>query len=162
MKHSTITFVQAGGTIDKDYMPSSGTHGYNFEIGEPASASILSRIQPHFNYELNSLVRKDSLDINDADRELIKSFVEQLDNDRIIITHGTDTIRQTAESLSGISNKTIVLTGSMTPEKFKQSDADFNLGMAVGAVQALPHGVYICLYGLITPWHEYTNSNTDT
>ncbi len=150
-----ITFIQAGGTIDKDYLPNAANHGYNFEIGEPAYTQILAKIQPHFEFECKSLVRKDSLDFNDADREQIRLYVAALENNQVVITHGTDTIRQTAEVLASIGAKTIVLTGAMTPEKFKQSDAEFNLGMAVAAVQTLPPGVYIALYGQITLWEAF-------
>lgn len=152
-----ITFIQTGGTIDKDYPPNSTNHGYNFEIGEPAFTHILATIRPQFEFETMSVLRKDSLDITDADRELIRAQVEALENNQVVITHGTDTIRQTAEVLAGISAKTIVLTGSMTPEKFKGSDAEFNLGMAVAAAQTLPPGVYIALRGQVTPWQTFVS-----
>lgn len=150
-----ITFIQAGGTIDKDYLPNEVNHGYNFEIGEPAYTDILAKVQPRFQFDFKSVVRKDSLDLTENDRELIKSHVETLDNDHIIITHGTDTIHQTAALLATIHGKTIILTGAMTPEKFRLSDAEFNLGMAVAAVQTLPPGVYIALYGQVTPWEKF-------
>jgi L-asparaginase len=73
------------------------------------------------------------------------------------VTHGTDTIYKTAEVLADIKDKTIVLTGARLPEKFYDSEADFNLGMAVAGAQILPPGVYIALYGLITPWDKFIN-----
>ena len=103
------------------------------------------------------LLRKDSLDITDGDRENIFKSIEDTNADKIIITHGTDTIHVTAKRLSEVKNKTIVLTGAMLPEKFSDTDADFNLGMAVAGVQVLPFGVYICLYGKISPWDKFIN-----
>ncbi len=150
-----ITLVQTGGTIDKDYPKGETNHGYEFQIGEPAFNAILKKAKPNFQYEVFSVLKKDSLDITDDDREEICSFVESLDNDKIVITHGTDTIHLTARKLAGISGKTIVLTGAMLPEKFYDSDASFNLGMAIGAVEALNNGVYVALYGAVVPWDKF-------
>lgn len=150
-----ITFVQVGGTIDKDYPQGLSDHGYAFKIGEPATIEILERATPLFNFEVVRHTQKDSLDMTDEDRESIREFVDSLDTDKVVLTHGTDTIGLTAEALSGIKNKTIVLTGAMMPEKFRDSDADFNVGMAVGAVQKLPHGVYVALHGMLSTWEEF-------
>jgi L-asparaginase len=153
-----ITFIQAGGTIDKGYPENSGTHGYNFEIGEPAFASILEKFKPKFEYDSMTVVRKDSLDLTDDDREQIFKAVQGCNEKRIVITHGTDTIAKTAERLSEIKDKIIVLTGAMLPSEFSDSDAEFNVGIATGAVQSIEApGVYIALYGLVVPWHEYTD-----
>jgi len=149
-----ITFIQTGGTIDKDYPQGTTNHGYSFEIGEPAFSSILKKINSRFEYELIPLLKKDSLDITDKDRENMYSKISSIENDKIIITHGTDTIHLTAQKLNDISGKTIILTGSFLPEKFYNSDAMFNLGMAVAAVQTLDNGVYIALYGEIVPWDK--------
>ena len=150
-----IMFIQTGGTIDKDYPASDTNHGYYFEVGEPGYLRILERADPDFSYKAATSMRKDSLDITDKDRTLLHKTVLDLDDDRIIITHGTDTIHKTAESLSDITGKTIVLTGARLPERFYDSDAEFNVGMAVAAAQLLPHGIYIALYGLVTPWNEF-------
>ncbi len=152
-----IAFLQTGGTIDKDYPLGATNHGYEFEIGEPAFNSVLNKAKPDFDFNIYSVLKKDSLDITEEDRNDILKFVENLSEDKIIITHGTDTIHKTAEKLSEINNKTIVLTGAMLPEKFSDSDADFNIGMAVAGVQALLPGVYICLYGKIQNWKEFKN-----
>ena len=151
-----ITFIQTGGTIDKAYPSTETTHGYNFEIGDPAFLSILQKINHTFEFENLSVVRKDSLDFTDADRQEVLDAVQRVQNDHVIITHGTDTIYQTAEALSVIMNKKIILTGAMLPAEFSRSDAMFNLGMAVGAIQTLQfYGVYIALYGVVVPWNQY-------
>jgi L-asparaginase len=153
-----ITFIQTGGTIDKVYPQTETTHGYNFEIGDPAFTSILSKINPSFEFDSISIIRKDSLDFTDEDRQKVFDTVNQCKNENIIITHGTDTIYKTAEKLSDIKNKKVILTGAMLPAEFSKSDAMFNLGMAVGAMQTLESlGIYICLYGVVVPWNEFTS-----
>ena len=153
-----ITFIQTGGTIDKVYPQTETTHGYNFEIGSPAFISILEKINHAFKFDSLSIIKKDSLDFTDADRQKVFNTVGGNNNENIIITHGTDTIYQTAEKLSTIKNKKIILTGAMLPAEFSKSDAMFNLGMAIGAIQTLPSfGVYIALYGVVVPWQEFPN-----
>lgn len=153
-----ITCIQTGGTIDKDYPQGATDHGYEFSIGEPAILSVLTKVKPYFEIEMICHMQKDSLDITEEDRQSIHDLVVSLPNDKIIITHGTDTIGLTAEALSTIANKTIVLTGAMLPEKFTDSDAMFNIGMAIGGAQMLPHGVYIALFGELQPWDTYADS----
>jgi L-asparaginase len=153
----TILFVQTGGTIDKDYPENDNNHGYYFEIGEPSFLRTLARVNPDFSYRVMTVLRKDSLDMTSLDRELIKKSVSAATEERIVITHGTDTIQKTAQEISGIKGKTIILTGSRLPEKFYESEADFNLGMAIAGAQVLKHGVYIALYGIITPWDKFNN-----
>jgi len=150
-------FVQTGGTIDKGYPATDTTHGYFFDIDEPAFLSILERAEPDFSYKTMTVLRKDSLDITDRDRAKLYKAINELEEDRIVITHGSDTIQETAKKLSTIKGKTIVITGTRLPEKFYDSDADFNVGMAVAAVQILPPGIYIALFGLITPWNKFNN-----
>jgi L-asparaginase len=146
-----ITFLQTGGTIDKDYPAGDNNHGYAFEITTPAVRRILEKLDPlECEYEIVECLKKDSLDITDNDRAKIASTCKSIPDECIVITHGTDTIRETAESLASLKDaKTIVLTGAMKPERFKDSDADFNLGLAVGAVSTLENGVYIALNGVI-------------
>lgn len=97
--------------------------------------------------------------MTDEDRQKVLDSVRSTTLDKVVITHGTDTIHKTAETLSAVKGKTVVLTGAMLPEKFKDSDADFNLGMAVCAVRNLPHGIYIALYGEVKLWNEFKLSN---
>jgi L-asparaginase len=110
---------------------------------------VLKDANVAFESECESILRKDSLDMSDCDRQLIRDRVMADPNSRIIITHGTDTMPRTAEFLLGIPEKTIVLTGSMQPARFRLSDATFNIGAAVSAVQCLPAGVYIVMNGRV-------------
>jgi len=147
-----IVFIQAGGTIDKDYPKTR--KGYAFEIAEPAVKRILEKVHPNFDFEVISLLKKDSLDMTDEDRAIIHQACLRADADKIVITHGTDTMIETARKLSGIKNKVIVLTGALKPEKFSDSDASFNVGAAVGAINLLTSGVYIAMNGRIFPWNK--------
>jgi L-asparaginase len=147
-----ILFIQAGGSIDKDYPKL--TKGYAFEITKPAVARIISNSRPGFSYEIIELLKKDSQDMTASDRKLIYETCKAAKQKKIVITHGTDTMLETAKALSGITNKTIVLTGSLVPEKFKGSDADFNVGSAVGALAAVPHGIYIAMHGRVITYSD--------
>lgn len=147
-----ITFIQTGGSIDKDYPKS--VKGYAFEIGEPAVKRILERFNPTFEYEIISVLKKDSLDMNDKDREKILETCKKIKNDKIVITHGTDTMLETAKKLSKIKDKIVILTGATKPEKFSDSDASFNIGTAIGAVNALGNGVYISMNGRVYSWDK--------
>jgi L-asparaginase len=153
-----ILFIQTGGTIDKGYpINSSDSNGYYFEIGEPSFLRTLERANPDFSYRTKTVARKDSLDLTDNDRILIKKSVLAAKEDRIVITHGTDTIHKTAEKLRNVKGKTVVITGARLPEKFYDSEADFNLGMAIGGAQVLPHGIYIALFGLLIPAEQFSH-----
>ncbi|MCE1164221.1 MAG: asparaginase domain-containing protein [Bacteroidetes bacterium] len=141
-----ILFIQTGGTIDKDYPKNK--NGYAFEIGEPAVKRVLEKINPSFDYEIIHFLKKDSTEIIDEDRRKLLELCEGTPHSKIVVTHGTDTMIETAEFLSSVKNKTIVLTGAFKPERFKDSDADFNAGTAIGAVNALGAGVYISMNGI--------------
>ena len=145
-----LLFIQTGGTIDKDYPRPS--RGYAFEIAEPAVRRVLARGNPGFEFEVLSVLKKDSSDLTEEDRERIYRVCVQADSQRIIITHGTDTMLETARSLSRIEGKVIVLTGAAKPERFSDSDAAFNIGTAVGASGVLKNGVYIAMNGRVYPW----------
>ena len=147
-----ILFVQTGGTIDKDYP--KPLMGYAFEIGEPAVERILYRVHPNFVSSVTQLLKKDCLDITDEDRAKIREACLRADADKIIVTHGTDTIIQTAKELRNIKDKTVILTGAAKPEKFTDSDAAFNVGTAVGAVNVVEDGVYIAMNGRVLPWNR--------
>ncbi|MCX6161641.1 MAG: asparaginase domain-containing protein [Ignavibacteriae bacterium] len=142
-----ILFIQTGGTIDKDYPKQIS--GYAFEIGEPAVKRVLERINPPFDYEILTLIQKDSTELTDDDRQKIYEVCANSKEDNIIITHGTDTMLETAKFISPIKNKTIILTGSFKPEMFTHSDAEFNLGTAVGAINFAEAGVYIAMKGRV-------------
>jgi L-asparaginase len=144
MKNSAIEILTTGGTIDKVYFDAKG----GYEVGAPMVAQILSQARVTDTISLVELLRKDSLEMSDADRALIREAVARSDAARIVVTHGTDTMVLTARALKGIA-KTIVLTGALQPGRFADSDAPFNLGMAVAAVQILPPGVYLAANGRI-------------
>jgi L-asparaginase len=140
-----IAFITTGGTIDKVYFDAKSA----FEVGESVLEHVLRQGQVSFEYVVMPLLRKDSLELTDEDRSAIRQAVQATDCDHIVITHGTDTMVESAAALSDIVGKTIVLTGSLSPARFQSSDADFNIGLAVGAVQARPPGIYIAMNGLI-------------
>jgi L-asparaginase len=147
-----ITFITTGGTIDKDYPKQ--TKGYGFEISDPAVVRILHAINPNFEYNVMLMLKKDSLDITDEDRMLILEACNTTDSDKIIITHGTDTMLETAKSLSEIKDKVIILVGAQKPQKFSDSDAAFNVGTAVGAINILKNGVYVAMHGRVFDWDK--------
>ena len=140
-----IKFFTTGGTIDKVYFDAKS----EFEVGEPQVREVVENSNVAFEYEIESILRKDSLDMTDVDRDLVKKRIEGEPCNLVVVTHGTDTMIETAKRLRGIPNKTIVLTGSMQPARFRVSDAGFNIGGAIAAVQALPTGVYIAMNGRI-------------
>ncbi len=145
-----LTFVTTGGTIDKDYASCAGT--YNFEISEPSIKRIVCQINPKFEYEIVPVLRKDSLDMDDNDRQLIYDACKDIKNNKIIITHGTDTMVETAKKLSELKDKVIILVGASKPEKFKDSDAPINIGVAIGGINVVEPGVYIAMNGRIFSW----------
>jgi len=147
-----ILFLGTGGTIDKDYPRRAMT--YAFEISEPAVKRMLEVVNPNFEYEIKSLLKKDSQDITDKDREMIFNEAKKAKENKIIITHGTDTMIKTAEKLSVIKDKTIVIVGSALPERFINSDAQFSVGFAIGVCSTLENGVYIAMNGRIYKWNE--------
>jgi L-asparaginase len=140
-----ILIICTGGSIDKIY----DTTLSNFVVGAPQADNILNDAGVTKSYEIISILRKDSLEISDKERDLIVDTVRHAPQNRILITHGTDTMIATALALRVISGKTIVITGAMQPAAFKYTDAAFNLGAAFLAVQALPYGVYIVMNGRI-------------
>ena len=142
-----VQIFSCGGTIDKVYFDAKS----EYEVGEPRIIEIFRRANVSFEYSIDSLMRKDSLEMNDEDRALIRSRIAASEYHRFLITHGTDTMPETAQVLSGLNGKTIVLTGSMTPARFEASDAEFNIGCAVGALQSRSPGVYIAMNGRVFP-----------
>lgn len=164
-----ILFVQTGGTIDKDYPKT--TNGWGFEISEePAVRRLLENrlLSPSFEYEYLTICLKDSTEITDGDRSnlvhRLEDRVSEKSFDGVVITHGTDTMAETASFLAEhcLDAPPIIVTGAMRPERFSNSDADFNLGMAVAAIQLSPPGfVGICMHGLVLK-HEEIDRNLET
>jgi L-asparaginase len=140
-----LRIFTTGGTIDKIYFDAKS----EYEVGEPQIGEILREMGVGFPFEITSLMRKDSLDMTDADRALIREAVSKDPAQRVLITHGTDTMTETAAALQGIPGKTIVLTGALNPARFRGSDAIFNIGGAALVSQTLPPGVYIVMNGRV-------------
>ena len=140
-----ILILTTGGTIDKVYFDAKG----GYKVGEPQIVDILRTVGVATGYRIHTLLRKDSLDLTDEDRALIRRTVGDVSHYRILITHGTDTMVETARYLRNMPGKTIVLVGSLTPARFKATDAEFNIGFAFAAAQTLPPGVYLAMNGRI-------------
>lgn len=140
-----IKIYSVGGTIDKVYFDKLSA----YEVGEPVIRKVLNDLNLNINYSIESILRKDSLDMSASDRTLICSKLKSCKTKHILLTHGTDTMIDTARFLKVITGKTIVLTGAMEPALFKTSDAVFNIGGALIACQILPPGIYICMNGRI-------------
>ena len=136
-----------GGTIDKVYFDALS----EFQVGESPLDAILREANVGIDYELTSLMRKDSLELTDEDRSTIFDAVSASDATHILITHGTDTMAQTAERLRGIDDKTIILTGAMQPARLRSTDAIFNVGFAIASAQLQAAGVYIAMNGRVFP-----------
>ncbi len=140
-----INAIAVGGTIDKIYFDAKS----KYEVGEPAIRKMLNDLPIHLDVNITPLMAKDSLEMTDEDRAHVKHAVRNSEEDKILITHGTDTMPDTARELADVKGKTVVLTGALTPAIFKDSDAQFNVGGALAALQALGEGVYIVMNGQV-------------
>jgi L-asparaginase len=140
-----IVIVTTGGTIDKAYFDALST----YQIGEPVVKKLLDGANVTYPYRIVELLRKDSLELTDEDRERLHETVAAVDEHRVVITHGTDTMTDSARVLAANAGKTIVLTGALSPARFSESDATFNIGMAFASAQTLPAGVYIAMNGRV-------------
>lgn len=149
-----------GGTFDKEYNYITGTLFFK----STHVPTMLERGRCTVDFDVKTLMMVDSLDIQDTDRQIIAHNCQRCQYDRILITHGTDTMVKTAEFLAnyGLENKTIVLTGAMVPYAFgTSSDGFFNLGSALAFLQTLPPGVYVVMNGRYFPWNK-VRKNTKT
>jgi L-asparaginase len=147
-EHPVRVFI-TGGTFDKEYNELNGSLYFQ----DTHLPEMLRLGRCHVPVEIRTLMMVDSLDMTDDDRRLIAQHCAAAPEDRIVVTHGTDTMVETAAVLArDVSAKTIVLTGAMVPYKFGSSDGLFNLGSAFAFVQTLPHGVYIAMNGRCFPW----------
>ncbi len=140
-----IVLLTTGGTIDKLYFDALS----EYKIGESILPRLFAMARVTQPFEIEEVLRKDSLELTDADRALIAQRVAAAPSSRIIITHGTDTMTATAQALAHIPGKTIVLLGALAPARFMESDATFNLGMAFATAQVAPPGVYITMNGTV-------------
>ena len=148
-----IRILCVGGTIDKVYFDALS----EYEVGVPYALEMLEELNLNLDCRVTSLMRKDSLEMDDADRALVRDATAQTEEELIVVTHGTDTMVDTANALSSLYSeksytKTIVLTGALTPAIFKKSDAMFNLGAALTAVQTMKLGIFIAMSGQVFPF----------
>ena len=153
-----IRLLVTGGTIDKSYCPVEGALSFS----RTHVLAMLKQARVALPEDkVQTLLLKDSLDLTEADREVICQAACAATETKLIITHGTDTMVQTAERLAARHlAKTVVLVGAMVPYTFSNSDGLFNLGLAFGAVQLLPAGVYVAMNGRIFPWHTVRKNKT--
>jgi len=145
-----VSIFTVGGTIDKIYFDAKS----EYEVGSPNISDLLKRYKVYFDYTITSLMHKDSLEMTDEDRHEIFERVAASDSKYILITHGTDTMPETARILSKIEDKTIILTGAMLPATFRDTDAEFNIGCALGALWSADSGVYIAMNGFVFSWRD--------
>ena len=147
-----------GATFDKEYNELNGQ--LNFK--DPHFHELLNPGRSQVPVEIRTLMMIDSLEMTDHDRQLIAHQCNSCEEDRIVITHGTDTMAETAQMLAAkVKNKTVVLTGAMIPIKFGSSDGLFNLGSALAFAQSLPYGVYVAMNGRYFHW-DNVKKNKET
>jgi L-asparaginase len=146
----SLRIIATGGTFDKQYDPLSG----QLVFGDSILPSLLERARITVPCRFEPLLALDSLDMQDVHRQQVRAACARSEEDRIVIVHGTDTMRETAEVLGseGLA-KTIVLTGAMVPCRIDGSDAQFNLGFACAAAMLCEPGVYVAMNGQIFPWN---------
>jgi len=147
-----ILVLTTGGTIDKQYFDDLS----KYQIADSTVARLLEVARVTLPVQIMEVARKDSLDLDDEDRARLVAAVRDASTDRIVVTHGTDTMTTSAAALAKVPGKTIVLLGALTPARFSESDAAFNLGMAFAAAQLASPGVYITMNGTVFPAERVT------
>ena len=155
MANTSIRLLVTGGTFDKEYDELNGKLFFK----DTHISEMLKLGRCKLSVDIRTLMMIDSLDMTETDRELIIQSCTRADEERIVVTHGTDTMELTARAL-GQKNikKTIILTGAMIPYAFGSSDGLFNLGSALAFAQSLPHGVYVAMNGRYFPWNNVTKN----
>ncbi|MFM6832146.1 MAG: asparaginase domain-containing protein [Novosphingobium sp.] len=145
MQQQPILVLTTGGTIDKAYFDALS----EYQIVESGIPALIAQARVALPVRVMELMRKDSLELTEADRALIAAAVREAPEGRVVITHGTDTMTETAKALADIAGKTVVLTGALSPARFAETDAPFNLGMAFATAQVAPPGVWIAMSGQV-------------
>ncbi|MBS7671560.1 asparaginase domain-containing protein [Croceicoccus gelatinilyticus] len=145
MTRPPILVITTGGTIDKQYFDALS----EYKIGDSVIEQLLTTARVKHPFRVVELMRKDSLELTDADRDVIAATIAAAPEKRVVITHGTDTMTETAKALAHLKDRTIVLAGALAPARFKESDAPFNLGMAFACCQAAQPGVWITMNGTV-------------
>jgi len=149
-----VAVITTGGTIDKVYFDALS----RYEVGTPVVTGILSEAGVSVPYTVEALMQKDSLEITETDRARIRDAVAAARADHVLVTHGTDTMVDTARALEGIGGKTVVLTGALKPARFRDTDAVFNVAAGFVSAQVLPPGVWIVMNGRVfDPRHVRKN-----
>lgn len=148
---SSVRIFVTGGTFDKEYNELNGQLFFK----DTHIQEILKLGRCKVDLSVRTLMLVDSLEMTDTDRNIILESCKGADEERIVLTHGTDTMTTTAKVLAeNITDKTIVITGAMIPYKFGSSDGLFNLGSALAFAQSLPHGVYVAMNGRYFNWNN--------
>ena len=144
MTQQAILVLTTGGTIDKNYFDALS----EYQIVESGIPALLKEARVALPHRVVEVMRKDSLELTDADRAAIALAAREAPESHIVITHGTDTMTETAKALAAeVPGKTICLTGALSPARFAETDAHFNLGMAFATAQVAAPGVYIAMSG---------------
>jgi len=149
-KVQPLLIVTTGGTIDKVYFDAKS----DYEVGESVIEKLLRQAHVRAPFVRVSPLRKDSLELTAEDRRLIRDTIAERCETQVVVTHGTDTMTDTAAVLSSLTDRVIVMTGALAPARFAESDATFNVGMAFAAAQISAPGVYITMNGEVFRWDE--------
>ncbi|MCJ2184426.1 asparaginase [Novosphingobium sp. 1949] len=145
MSQEPILVITTGGTVDKQYFDALS----EYQIADSVIPKLLATARVAHPFRVIELLRKDSLELTDDDRALIARTIETAPEKRIVITHGSDTMTDTAKAVAAIAGKTVVLCGALSPARFADSDALFNLGMAFACAQSAAPGVWITMSGTV-------------
>jgi L-asparaginase len=146
MTQQAILVLTTGGTIDKNYFDALS----EYQVVDSGIPALLAEARVALPIRVVELMRKDSLELTADDRLAVAAAAREAAETRIVVTHGTDTMTETARVLAAeVPGKTIVLTGALTPARFAETDAPFNLGMAIATVQVAAPGVYIAMSGQV-------------
>ena len=140
-----LQIFTTGGTIDKVYFDALS----EFQVGESGIGNMLAEANISYSYEITPLMRKDSLELTDEDRGIIRQAILKSKPKNILVTHGTDTMVTTAQYVSDVTDKTIIFTGSMLPATHRATDAVFNIGFAIAACRLLKSGTYLTMNGQV-------------
>jgi len=140
-----ILVITTGGTMDKQYFDALST----YQVSDSMVTALLRTARVTHPFRVVELMRKDSLELTDEDRALVAATIAQAPETSVVVTHGTDTMTHTAEAIGDAEGKTVVLVGALAPARFAESDAAFNLGMAIACSQAASPGVYITMNGSV-------------
>jgi len=153
----SLRILATGGTFDKHYDELAG----KLSFSDSHLPAVIKRARLTVPVELDICMLMDSLEMNDSHRQTILQACQQAPEKALVIIHGTDTMRETAEVLGAANlDKTIVFTGAMIPYEIDHSDAFFNLGFACAAAQLLPAGVHVAMNGRIFPWNDVQKNRT--